>query len=126
MKNASRTAVARTSLRGRSGISYDAPLSIGQTAELGKETSRHPRWSCLEARGCNCICILPAAAEEKRLAIESDRRAAPASSVGACLEVRRRSCPFVRIKGEPGALRPREPSGCPRAWTCRASGRGTP
>lgn len=108
MKNASRTAVARTSLRGRSGIPYDfevyltparfrdveavyvyarfepnlgegaryTPLSIGQTAELGKETSRHPRWSCLEARGCNCICILPAAAEEKRLAIEADLRAA--------------------------------------------------
>jgi hypothetical protein len=76
MGNASRTAVARTSLRGRSGISYDAPLSIGQTAELGKETSRRPRWSCLEARGCNCICILPAAAEEKRLAIEADLRAA--------------------------------------------------
>lgn len=108
MRNASRTAVARTSLRGRSGISYDfevyltparfrdveavyvfarfepylgdgaryTPLSIGQASELGKEIASHPGWSCLEARGCNCICILPMAAEEKRLAIEADLRAA--------------------------------------------------
>lgn len=57
------------------GASY-APLSIGQTAELGKETASHAGWGRLEARGCNCICILPVAAEEKRLAIEADLRAA--------------------------------------------------
>lgn len=55
------------------------PLSIGHTAELGKEIENHGSSSRLEAQGCNAICILPVAGEEKRRAIEADLRAAHAT-----------------------------------------------
>lgn len=45
------------------------------------------------------------------------------ASVG--LAIRRRPRPFVRTQGEAGALRTREPPGCPRASARRANGRWT-
>lgn len=47
-------------------------LYVGETGDLGTRFGGHHKQGCFEARGANCICVLPRSDEHHRLEIEND------------------------------------------------------
>lgn len=49
-------------------------LYIGETGELGTRIANHEKWACVNANGCNCICVHRVDDEGARLIIEAALR----------------------------------------------------
>ena len=45
-------------------------LYVGETEELGSRIRGHEKWSCVNARGCNCICVHSVSGAQSRRTIE--------------------------------------------------------
>jgi hypothetical protein len=61
---------------GSDGRGTHTLLYIGQTRSLAERIPGHEKWSCVNANGCNCICVHRDDNETSRLAKETDLRAA--------------------------------------------------
>ena len=57
----------RTVSNGKGSHSF---LYIGETGELGTRIKNHEKWDCVNAFGCNCICVHSVSGDQNRLAIE--------------------------------------------------------
>ena len=47
-------------------------LYIGETGELGDRIANHEKWSCVQQRGVNCICVHEDSDKSSRLRKEDD------------------------------------------------------
>jgi GIY-YIG catalytic domain len=56
----------------RDGKGSHSLLYIGETNSFGTRIPSHEKWSCVNKKNVNCICILRQDDEEERKAIETD------------------------------------------------------
>lgn len=57
----------RTLSNNRASYSY---LYVGETGELGSRIEGHEKWDCVNACGCNCICVHRVGVGQNRRPIE--------------------------------------------------------
>ena len=57
-----------------SGKGSHSPLYVGETTELGSRIQSHEKWDCVNAHGCNRICVRRVSGAQSRRAIEKALR----------------------------------------------------